>query len=158
MSSPAPKKFSMDNVMSRQKKDAKEMREDVEVIKTSLAAMTDAIGSLTAFVKVVFTEKAQDKSSLEVSFPLKTEEDLQKTDSLINEESLPKLTKTMVDILRKGKVNKTIKDILGEGIYLEYNIDDAMYVKPIYVKPIYVKPMYVKPIYVKPMLRDVKIM
>nr|XP_017026424.2 uncharacterized protein LOC108077542 [Drosophila kikkawai] len=89
------------------------------------AVLTDTVGALTALVKGAYKEARSEKAFRDLEFPIMTEADLIKANSLLDGESTPKLTTAMANILNRGKISKTIRDVLGRDILLHFNIEGA---------------------------------
>nr|XP_041633484.1 uncharacterized protein LOC121503273 [Drosophila kikkawai] len=99
------------------------LQSSVNELKAITSVLTDSVGALTGLVKGAYKEAEKEKVFKDMEFPIMTEEDLSKTNLLLDEETRVKLTAVVANILKRGKISKTIRDVLGGDILLEYNIE-----------------------------------
>ncbi|XP_070853697.1 uncharacterized protein [Drosophila suzukii] len=104
-------------------KNIEELLADVKGIKEGLNALTEAMGSLTAYKRQSSKVDTKIVETMERSFPLCTAEDLQGIDTkLVDGNSENYVNKLMVTLLNNGRLSCSIPNGLSEELVLSHNL------------------------------------
>ncbi|XP_037727546.1 uncharacterized protein LOC119558267 isoform X2 [Drosophila subpulchrella] len=120
-------------------KNIEELLGEVRGIHQGLNALTEAVGSLTAYVRQSGKVDTKIVETMERSFPLCIAEDLQGIDTKLVDGNSENYTKLMVTLLKNGRLSRSILNVLSEDLVLPHNLEGGQNKKKLKAYPNFVR-------------------